>query len=213
MLIFFRRGRGGFVFFARMFGAFVARQRADHQIDGFAHEFGCEIGMTVGRDFVNEFVDDREADVSMRHFAMTAKTQDDFDFHVFAQEINGVRDFDAEVVRVNERRQLDFLHSRSVLMLARFFFFLGLFVAEFAEVHEAADGRNGVRRNLDKVNAVLAREREGVVELQNANLCAVVANDADFAGADFAVDPDERGGGGIALWRKRAAQATLTGWN
>ena len=44
----------------------------------------------------------------------------------------------------------------------------------------------------------------------DAELIAVHPDDADFAGADFAVDPDERSRRGIA-WRKRAAQDTLVG--
>jgi hypothetical protein len=42
-------------------------------------------------------------------------------------------------------------------------------------------------------------------------LFAVDADDPDFAGTDFPVDPYERSGGSEITWRKRAAQATLTG--
>ena len=38
----------------RILGAFVARQRADHQVDGLADELGLEIGLAVGRDVGDE---------------------------------------------------------------------------------------------------------------------------------------------------------------
>ena len=96
-------------------------------------------------------------------------------------------------------------------MLFRFLFALGEFVAELAEIHEAADGRNGVGRNLLQIHAVLAREVQCLGEQDDAHLIAVGADDANFAGADFAVDPVE--GGGVVVARgERATQANLSGW-
>ena len=97
-------------------------------------------------------------------------------------------------------------------MFFGFLFFLGDFVAVFPEIHEAADGRDGGGRNFDEVNGVLPGKIQRLGERDDAVLVSVHPDDADFAGTDFAVDPDERGGRGIA-WRKRAAQATLSGWD
>ena len=88
-----------------------------------------------------KFIDDLEADFGVRHFA-AAKFQRDLHLHVFAQKIDGVHQLDAEVVRVNARAQLHFLDDGGVLMLLGFLFLLGHFVTEFAEIHEAADGRH-----------------------------------------------------------------------
>ena len=57
---------------------------------------------------------------------------------------------------------------------------------------------------------MMPRKVDGVGQRQDAELVAVHPDDTDFAGADFAVDPDERSRRGIA-WRKRAAQDTLVG--
>jgi hypothetical protein len=77
--------------------------------------------------------------------------------------------------------------------LLGFLFLLGQFVAVFAEIHEAADRRHGVGRNFHEVHAVLAREVDGVGQRHDAELLPS-PDDPDFAGADFAVDPDERRG-------------------
>ena len=102
---------------------------------------------------------------------------------------------DAEIVRINARAQLNFFDGRSVLMLARFFFFLGKFVAVFADFDQATNRRHSVGRNLDKIHAMLARERERIVQRKYPELLVLVADDADFAGADFPVDAHLRGGG------------------
>ena len=168
--------------------------------------------MTVGRDVGQKFIDDLEADLRVRHFA-ALELERDLDLHVFAQKIDRVLKLDAEIMRVDARAQLDFLHRRSVLMLARFLFLLREFVAEFADLDKPADRRDGIGRNLDQIHALLARERQGVVQGKHPKLLVVVPDDADFAGTDFPVHTHLRGGGRIATRGIRAAQATLTGWD
>lgn len=187
-----------------IFAAFVPRQRADHYVDAPTNEFRRKIGMAVGCYIGKKFVYDGEADLGVRHFA-AAKFQGDLHLHVFAQKINCVRQLDAEVVRINARAQLHFLDDGSVVVFLGFLFLLGDLVTVFSEIHQAADGRHGCGGDFDEVNAVLAREVQRVGELDDAELLAVHCDDPDFAGADFAVDPDERGGRRIA-WGKRAAQ-------
>ena len=126
---------------ARVFCAFVARQRADHHIDAAPDEFRFEVGMAVGRQFGEKFTDDLESEFRVRHFA-SAEFQRDFHLHVLAQKINRMADLDAEVVRVNARAELNFLDGRGVLMLFRFLVLLGLFVTELAEVHDPAHRRS-----------------------------------------------------------------------
>lgn len=90
-------------------------------------------------------------------------------------------------------------------MFFGFFFLLGYFVTVFPKVHEPADGRDGGGGDLHEVNGVLPGKVQRLGERDDAVLVSVHPDDADFAGTDFAVNPDERGGRGIA-WRKRAAQ-------
>ena len=93
---------GFFFHHPRIFRAFIARERADHQIDGAANQFGREIGMTKRGNLFDEFVDDLKTDFGMGHFP-AAKFQRDFDLHVLAEKINGMRDFDPQIMRINPR--------------------------------------------------------------------------------------------------------------
>ena len=86
-----------------------------------------------------------------------------------------------------------------------------VWVAVFAEVHDAADGRHGVGRDFHEVHALVARQIDRVGEGHDSELLALVADDADFAGTDFPVDLYERGGRGGITRRERAAQDTLVG--
>ena len=103
-------------------------------------------------------------------------------------------DLDPKIMRVNARAELDFLNRGCVLMLLGFLFLLGEFVAELAEIHDATDGRHGIGRNLHQINASLSGKQQRIVQGHHAELLSVKADDPDFAGTDFPVDPDERGG-------------------
>ncbi len=180
-----------------IFGALVARQRAAHHVDAAPDEFRRKIGLAVKRDLGQKFVDDLKADFGVRHFA-PAEFQRDFHFHVLAQKINRVRNLDAKVVRVNPRAELNLFDGRGVLVLLGILFLLGLFVTVFAEIHEPADWRRGGGGDLDEVNPVLPGQVERVGQRDDAELFAVNSDDPDFAGADFAIDPDKRIGRRIA---------------
>ena len=79
-------------------------------------------------------------------------------------------------------------------MFLRVLVFFGLFVTELAEVHDSAHGRRRRGGNFHQIHALLPRQRERLVEREDAEVFFVRVNDPHFAGADFAVDPDVRGG-------------------
>jgi hypothetical protein len=76
-------------------------------------------------------------------------------------------------------------------MLLGFFVAFGLFVTVFAEVHDATDGRCGIGRNFDQVNAGGPSQIQSVTESQNTELSAVAPDYPDFAGTDLPVYSDE----------------------
>ena len=160
-------------------------------------------------DFGDELLHDLKTKLRVLHLT-SAKAQRDFDLHVLAQEINGMTNLDAKIVRVNPRAQLHFLYGGSVLMLLGLLILLGLFVAELSEVHDATYGRNGRRGDFHKVNPVLAREIQRIVQGHYPELLAVDADYTDFTGTDFTVDPNKRRRRGIT-WGERATQGTLVG--
>ena len=185
--------RGAAFGLTRMLGPFVARERADHDIDGASIELGLKIRVTVSGDVGEEFFNNLEPDVGVLHFA-AAELERDFDFHVLTEEPNGMIDFNAEVVRVDFRTKLDLFDLGGVLVLFGFLVALSLFVAKLAVIDQPTDRWGGVGSDLDQVNAIGARHGERVAEGQDAELLAVDANDPDFAGTNFPVNPDERSG-------------------
>ena len=71
--------------------------------------------------------------------------------------------------------------------LASFSFFQ-LFEAEFAVIHDLADRRNGVRRDLDKVKVLFLGKRQSVGRGHNTKLAAVSSDHAKLLVADLLVD-------------------------
>jgi len=66
---------------------------------------------------------------------------------------------------------------------------LRFLVLELAVVEDLADGRVGVRRNLDEVEIELAGDVECLGQRLDAELRAVWSDESDFAGSDAVVDP------------------------
>src|SRR6266481_105639 len=128
--------------------------------------------MAKGLDFGNEFVNNLKTDFCMGHFA-PAEFEGDFYLHILAKEINRVLDFDAEIMRINLGTELDLFDLIGVLVLLGFFVALGLLVAVFAKVDEAAHWRGGIGRDLDQVDASGTGHVESIPESENTELFAV----------------------------------------
>jgi hypothetical protein len=146
--------------------------------------------MAKGSDFLQKFINDLEAILRVGHFA-SAEFEGDFHLHILAEKVNGVLNFDAEIVRIYLGAELNFFDLIGVLMLLGFLVPLGLFVTVFAEVDHATDGRGGIGRNFDQVNACGPSQVQSVAKRQYAELFAVAPDYPDFAGADLPVYSDE----------------------
>ncbi len=150
--------------------------------------------MSKRGNFGDELLNHLEADLGVRHLT-TAEFQGDFDLHIFAQEINGMPNLDAQIVRIDFGAQLDFLHLGGVLMLLGFLVALGLFVAELAEIHNPANRRRGVGSDFHQVHPMGAGQIQCVAQRQNPKLfLAILPNNPDFTGTDFPIDPEKRTG-------------------
>ena len=146
--------------------------------------------MTVSRRRLHEIVNHLESELLMGHFT-PPESKRDFDLHFLAQKIDRMAELDAEIMRVDGRAELDFFHFIRVVMLLGFLFLLGLLIAELPEIHQTADRGSGVRRDFHKVHAFGAGQVNRISERNDSQLGAIDANDADFAGTDFPVDPDK----------------------
>ena len=174
-------------------GAFIPRQWADHHVNAAANQFRFEIGMAKGSDLGKEFVNDLKTDFCMGHFA-SAEFEGDFHLHILAKEINRVLDFDAEIMRINLRTELDLFDLIGVLMFLGFFVALGLLVAEFPEVDEPTHWWSRIGCDFDQIDTGGAGHVESITESQNTELFAVGPDYPDFAGTDLPVYPNERSG-------------------
>lgn len=146
--------------------------------------------MAEGSNFGKEFINNLKTELRMGHFA-SAKLEGDFHLHVLREKINCVLDFYAEIVRINLRTKLNLFDLIGVLVLLGFFVALGLLVTVFAEVHHATDGRCGIGRNFDQVNAGGPSQVQSVAERQYTELFAVAPDYPDFASTDLPVYSDE----------------------
>ena len=85
--------------------------------------------------------------------------------------------------------ELDLLDLDHLLVLSRFPGALLLLVLIFPEIHDAADRRHGRRRDLDQVEPLLLRDRQGLRRRHDAELRARVVDHPDLADADAFVHP------------------------
>jgi hypothetical protein len=205
------RGRSSLTCFAGlvgMFSALVAGKRADHYVDAATDEFRLEIRVAVRRNLAQEFMHHLKTDVRVGHFT-AAELQGDLYLHVLAEEIDGMLDLHPKVVGIDLRAQLDFFYLIGVLMLLGFLVFLGLLVAELAEIDEPANRRIGASGDLDEIDTGRPRHVKGITQAEDAKLFAVGSDYPHFAGTDFPIYPVRRTGEGRRTWRKRATQDTL----
>lgn len=90
-----------------------------------------------------------------------------------------------EIVWVDVRAELKLLHAPAcglgVFVSFRFF------IEEFAVINDAADGRRGIRGDLNEIELLVSGQSERGIECHDAELLLCVIDDTHFAGADFAV--------------------------
>ncbi|MDB6031882.1 MAG: hypothetical protein JWM16_2220 [Verrucomicrobiales bacterium] len=171
-------------------GPFVAGQGTEHDVDAFANEFSGSIRMSEWRDLLDKFFDLLEAKLLVSEFT-PSETQGHFHLHFLTKEIDGVLELNTKIVGVDPWAELDLLHLVGVLVLFGFFFLLGYLVAVLPEIHQPADWRCGIWGNFHQVHCASTSHINGIGQRMDTELIAVVANHADFAGANFPVDSYE----------------------
>ncbi|GLS81966.1 hypothetical protein GCM10007893_28240 [Paracoccus marinus] len=103
--------------------------------------------------------------------------------------------------------ELHFLDLDDLLVLAGFGFALLLFVLELAHIHDLADRRRGVGRNLDQIEPDLLRQLDAACGGDDADVFAVRADQADLGDADMRSltrGPVSRWGGALCGLRAMA---------
>src|SRR5205085_9057794 len=88
--------------------------------------------------------------------------------------------------------ELDLLGLDRRRVLPSLLLLLGLLVLVLAVVHDPAHRRERARRDLDEIEPLLLRHAHRLVRRQDAELGAVVRDDADLRNADAMVDTKAR---------------------
>jgi hypothetical protein len=96
---------------------------------------------------------------------------------------------DAQIVRIDTGRQLDFLHQIDRLVFLAVAFLLGQFVFELSVVDNAANRRNGGRGYFDQIDSALSGQVDGGGKIHDPHLLPIDADDANLACSDLSVDP------------------------
>jgi hypothetical protein len=102
-------------------------------------------------------------------------------------------------VIVDGRAHLDLLDLDDLLLLAGLVGLFLLLVFVLAIVHQLADRRLVVGRDLDHVETLFLAQRQGLIEAQFAIFVAVLADQENGARGDLIVDARAALGRGLAL--------------
>src|SRR6478736_6964150 len=135
-----------------------ARRQYHHDLAAFETRVLLDLGELgdVGLDLVEQL----GADLLVRHFA-AAIAQGDLDLVAFFEEPLHGAHLHFVIVVVDHRAELDLLDLDDLLPLAGFggFFLRGILILPV--VHDLADGRADVRRDLDQIHAGLLGHADG----------------------------------------------------
>ena len=91
-------------------------------------------------------------------------------------------------MRINFQRKADLLGLNDVLVFPGFLFSFRHFKAILAVVHDLADGRFRIGRDLDKIEVAAFGDLQRLGAGHDAELLAVVSDETDLLVADRIVD-------------------------
>ena len=126
------------------------------------------------------------ADFLVRHFA-AAVAQGDLDLVAFLKEALHRPHLHVVIVIIDHRPQLDLLDLDDLLLLAGFGGFLlrGIFILPV--IHNLADGRIGIRRNLNKIHARFEGHLDRNHRFDGALVGTILIDQLDLRVTDFII--------------------------
>jgi hypothetical protein len=145
-------------------------------------------------ELIRQLIEQAPTNIGMGHLA-TTEQNGQFDLIAAIKELCRLTPLGFQIVIIDLRSDPDFLELNHVLVLPRFPFLPALFIPEFPIVHEPADGRDGVWRDLDEVKTSLASHLQGFKGRNDADLLALVVDQPDFSDANPLIDPGLRRSG------------------
>ena len=166
----------------------LARKRADLHVDVTPGHFRLLVALAHRFKVFLDLAGEQMAEFLMGHLT-AAELELDAHLVSFGEEVFGVGDLDEVIVRINADTELHLLHLAALLMLVSLLLVLLLDIFEFAVVDDLAHRRIGLWSHLDKVQATLTGNAQGLMRGQNAELMlAILLDDAYFWRTDALVD-------------------------
>src|SRR5690625_3228844 len=143
------------------------------------------------RDLSRDRLQQVASDFLMRHFAPT-ETEGDLDLVAALEKARHVPHLHVVIMRVDVRSELDLLDLDHLLISSGFGGpFLGL-VFVLSEIHDRADGRIGIWRDLDQVEAYAFGHPDRVARIHGAVILALMIDEPDLGAANCPVDARAR---------------------
>lgn len=162
--------------------------RSQHHDHLAAFELGRMLDLSNIDKLLTDAVHELSAELLVSHFA-SAEAQRDLGLVAVLKEALQAAQFRLEVVLIRGRTELDFLDLDDFLLGLGFLSLLLFLITELAVVHQAADRRLGVRRDLNEVNVGVLSHAQGFRSADNADLGAIDAGQSDLRNSDLTVDP------------------------
>ena len=144
--------------------------------------------MGHSRQVIPHTLNNEQPEILVGHFAATEL---ELDFHLVAlvEKVLRMPNLGEVVVGVDIHPELDFLHLADRMFL--FLLLLRQVVAEFPEIHDTANGRLGIRSDLDEIQSESTGSPDRFVQAHDAELfIGCGKNHAHLAGADSFIDTD-----------------------
>ena len=112
----------------------------------------------------------------------------DFNFGTAFDEFSGGIDFEIEIVVVDIGSQPDTLILDGMLFFSGVFFLFALFIAEFAVIHNSADGWIGLGSDFHQIEFDFFREFQSLLRRDDADLFTLFIDKSDVGGFDLLID-------------------------
>ena len=169
-----------------MFGVLLGTAASENSEHSSPFHRGCPFDNGDVGDAGSDIVDTGSGDLWVRRLT-TAKPHLDLDFMAVLQESTRCSNTDLEIVLVGPRPKPDLFDQRQVLVLLDVTSSFVLLEAELPQILDAAHRWRGGAGHFDQVETGLLSAPHGVVDGHDAQLLAILADDADLCCRDLTV--------------------------
>src|SRR5262249_34528672 len=163
----------------------LARRGQDH-VHGISFHARPELPDALVANLRHQALQPLASPILMGHFA-SAEAQTGLYLVTFGQEAQHMVALGDVIMLIHVDAELNFLQDNLFLVLLRCPFLFFLFIQEFPVIHDAADWRNGGRRNLYQVKILFAGLSGCILRRHDAELLTIRANYAYLPRADALV--------------------------